>query len=56
MLMLHSLECPPLVTVLDCSELKQVTEDGVDSIFVIRDTWDWLWEEGTTNEVESGDD
>ena len=56
MLMLHSLECPPLVTVLGCSELEEITEDGADGIFVVRDTWDWLWEEGATNEVESGDD
>lgn len=56
MLMLHSLERPPFVTVLDCSELQKVTKDGVDGIFVIGDAWDWLWEEGTTNEVESGND
>ena len=54
--MFYGLESPPCMAVFGASEFEKVAEDGVGGIFVVGDSWDWLWEEGATDEVECGYD
>lgn len=54
--MFYGLKSPPCMAVFGTSEFGEVAEDGVGGIFVVGDSGDWLWEEGATEEVESGDD